>query len=157
MADDHRPIGYWLKHLDRLIEDSFERTLAAEALTRRHWQVLNTVSTRPSTHAQIVEALMPFLVGDPEAGDQVIDDLVARGWVREGQGDLLELTAVGTRAHAALEERVAATRQLLVRGVTGDEYRAVIDILSRMAKNLEREPLTRSNAICHRASGGLNH
>ena len=29
---DRRPIGYWLKHLDRLIEQSFERTLGAEGL-----------------------------------------------------------------------------------------------------------------------------
>ena len=29
---DRRPIGYWLKHVDRLIEESLERTLGAEGL-----------------------------------------------------------------------------------------------------------------------------
>jgi hypothetical protein len=51
MADDRRPIGYWLKHLDSMIEGTFERTLASEGLTRRHWQVLNTLHTQPSTPA----------------------------------------------------------------------------------------------------------
>src|SRR5215475_12371622 len=32
-----RPIGYWLKHLDRLIETAAERTFAEQKLTRRHW------------------------------------------------------------------------------------------------------------------------
>ena len=31
MEQNRRPIGYWLKHLDRLIEDTFERTLGTEA------------------------------------------------------------------------------------------------------------------------------
>ena len=61
MAEDRRPIGYWLKHLDRLIEGNFERTLASEGLTRRHWQALNTLRTRPSTRAEIAAALAPFL------------------------------------------------------------------------------------------------
>jgi hypothetical protein len=43
VEENRRPIGYWLKHLDRLIEDTFERTLSMEGLTRRHWQVLNTL------------------------------------------------------------------------------------------------------------------
>jgi len=138
MADDRRPIGYWLKHLDRLIEGAFELTLASEDLTRRHWQVLNTLHTGPSTHAEIADALAPFLIDEPGAAREVVDDLVAKGWVEPGQDDRLALTATGIRAHAALLERVTATRQLLVRGVTEDEYRAVIDVLRRMAANLER-------------------
>ena len=31
MREDRRPIGYWLKRLDGLIEQHFERTLAGEA------------------------------------------------------------------------------------------------------------------------------
>lgn len=62
MRDERRPIGYWLKHLDRLIEGNFERTLASDGLTRRHWQVLNTLSTGSRTEAEIVDALAPFLV-----------------------------------------------------------------------------------------------
>ena len=80
MADERRPIGYWLKHLDRLIERSFESTLASEALTRRHWQVLNTSHARPSTHAEIASALAPVLGDDPVAARRASEDLVTRGW-----------------------------------------------------------------------------
>lgn len=40
MSEDRRPIGYWLKHLDGLIEAAFSRTLAGQGVTRRHWQAL---------------------------------------------------------------------------------------------------------------------
>jgi hypothetical protein len=36
MSEDRRPIGYWIKHLDGLIEAAFERTLAGQGVTRRH-------------------------------------------------------------------------------------------------------------------------
>jgi hypothetical protein len=31
MREDRRPIGYWLKHLDGLIEAAFDRALAVRA------------------------------------------------------------------------------------------------------------------------------
>lgn len=138
MGQDRRPIGYWLKHLDGLIEETFERTLAGEGVTRRQWQALNTLQERPSTQAEIAEALQPFLVDDPGADRRVIDELMVRGWAQQGEGDRLELTAAGARAHAALLERIQAMRQLLVRGVTREEYLAAIGVLRRMAENLER-------------------
>jgi DNA-binding MarR family transcriptional regulator len=138
MSQDRRPIGYWLKRLDRLIEEHFERTLAGEGVTRRQWQALNTLHQRPSTQAELAEALQPFLVDDPGAGRRVIHELVVRGWVRQGEGDRLALTPAGAGAHAGLLERIQATRQLLVRGVTHEEYLAAIDVLRRMAENLER-------------------
>lgn len=50
----------------------------------------------------------------------------------------MELIPAGAGAHAGLLERIQATRQLLVRGVTQEEYLATIDVLRRMAENLER-------------------
>ena len=138
MADDRRPIGYWLKHLDRLIEENFARTLAGEGLTRRHWQVLNTLQTAPSSRDAIAEALAPFLAGDPGAAGPVVDDLVGRGWVAADPNDELALTEAGTRARAALLERVAGTRRLLVQGISDEEYLATVDVLRRKAENLER-------------------
>ncbi|WP_370456381.1 hypothetical protein [Amycolatopsis sp. WAC 04169] len=37
-----KPIGFWFAHLHQALESSLDRVLAAESLTRRHWQVLNT-------------------------------------------------------------------------------------------------------------------
>ena len=36
---DRRPIGFWLKLVDRLIDARLEASLGG--LSRRHWQVLN--------------------------------------------------------------------------------------------------------------------
>jgi len=138
MREDRRPIGYWLKHLDGLIEAAFERTLAGEGVTRRHWQALNTLHERPSTQAAIAETLAPFLADDPGAGERVIDELMARGWVQRGEDNLLRLTPTGTGVHGVLLERIQATRQRLVRGVTQEEYLATVDVLRRMARNLQR-------------------
>ena len=138
MGEDRRPIGYWLKHLDGLIEAAFERTLTSKGVTRRHWQALNTLHERPSTQAAVADALAPFLADDPGADERVIDELVTRGWVERGEGKVLKLTPVGTRVHAALLRQIQATRQLLMRDVTQEEYLAVVDVLRRMAANLER-------------------
>ncbi|HEU4397797.1 MAG TPA: MarR family transcriptional regulator [Actinomycetota bacterium] len=139
MREDRRPIGYWLKHLDGLIEAAFERTLTGQGVTRRHWQALNTLHERPSTQTAIADALSPFLTDDPGADQRVIDELVARGWVEQGEDNVLKLTPVGTGVHAGLLERIQAMRWRLVRGVTQEEYLATVDVLRRMAGNLERD------------------
>jgi DNA-binding MarR family transcriptional regulator len=138
MREDRRPIGYWLKHLDGLIEAAFDRTLTGQGVTRRHWQALNTRHERPFTQAAIADALAPFLADDPGADERVIDELVARGWVERGEDNVLKLTPMETEVHAALLERIQVTRQQLVRGVTQEEYLATVDVLRRMAGNFER-------------------
>jgi DNA-binding MarR family transcriptional regulator len=133
----HRPIGYWLKHLDRLIEDTFSRALAGQGLTRRHWQVLNTVARGPASPAELTKALDPFLREDPSAQATTVADLIRRGWVIRERDGRLCLTPYGRTAHQRTQERVQQTRGLILRGVSADEYAAVIDILARMAANLE--------------------
>jgi hypothetical protein len=51
----------------------------------------------------------------------------------------MELSEEGRTAYAVVSQRVTATRQLLRRGITDDEYVNVIAILQRMAYNLESE------------------
>lgn len=125
------PIGYWVKEIDRLIEESFARLLAEEELTRRHWQVLNTVAAGPVPASEVDAALAPF--GDTVA--PVADELAARGWLARA-GELLELTANGRAAHAAVSERVMASRRALTEGITAEEYASAVAVLERMATNL---------------------
>jgi len=136
-ADAGRPIGYWLKHLDRLIDDSFSRALAADELTRRHWQVLNTLARGPASPAELTQALELFLRGDPAQLATTVDDLIGRGWVSRDQQDRLCLTAGGRTAHQITQQRVQQTRDLLLRGVSADQYGAVIGTLAQMAANLQ--------------------
>jgi hypothetical protein len=137
MEPERRPIGYWLKHLDRLIDEAFERALDADGLTRRHWQVLNTLAAGPSTAAALTAALQPFVQEDPKAVEVIIKDFFDRGWVRNVPDGGVEISERGRVVHEAAMKRVAETRQDLRRGVTDDEYVSVVRILQRMASNLE--------------------
>ncbi|MFD6948555.1 DNA-binding protein [Nocardiopsis sp. TSRI0078] len=130
------PIGYWLKHLDRLIENDFDRVLASEELGRRHWQVLNSLHTEPGTVADLDRRLAPFLEEDEYTVTPVVDQLRQRGWV-EGLV-ALALTAEGESAHEALFVRVQDARRRLSRGIGDEEYRIAVDVLERMSANLEQ-------------------
>ena len=60
---ERRPIGFWLKLVDRLIDEGFDAVLGDAGLTRRHWQVLNLLQTEPATLQRIDTQLAPFLRG----------------------------------------------------------------------------------------------
>lgn len=130
------PIGYWLKHLDRLIESDLDRVLASESLGRRHWQVLNALHTEPGTVADLDRRLAPFLEEGEDTVAPVVERLRQSGWVR-GRGDL-ELTAAGREEHELLLARVRDSRRRLSHGISDEEYRAAVDVLERMSANLEQ-------------------
>lgn len=129
------PIGYWLKHLDRLIESGFDRILAAESLTRRHWQVLHSLWEGPAAVDELDERLAPFLDEQEESVAPVVEQLRARRWVR-GQERLL-VTEEGARVHRELFERIQELRRRLGEGVSQSDYRAAVRVLERMSANLE--------------------
>ncbi|WP_336216391.1 MarR family winged helix-turn-helix transcriptional regulator [Nonomuraea sp. LPB2021202275-12-8] len=120
----NKPIGYWLRHLDALLEESMARALAEHAVTRREWQALNVLAIPGQDPHDILE---PF----PGVGDAV-EALTAKGWAQDGR-----LTADGKRAHATIAERVGHVRRRAVEGVSPHEYQATVDVLRRMAANLE--------------------
>ncbi|WP_202872257.1 hypothetical protein [Kribbella soli] len=126
MSDDNKPIGWWLKEVDRLLEESFEQVLADDGLTRRQWQALNAAAGRET----VAEALSPFLSGVEELV-AVTNPLVERGWLT---GETL--TADGERALEALSAKVQAQRRRVAAGISDSEYLATVGVLRRMAANL---------------------
>ncbi|EMD27993.1 hypothetical protein [Amycolatopsis azurea] len=120
-----KPIGFWFAHLHQALESSLEKTLATEGLTRRHWQVLNTIDSG----ALVDEALSPF--GERQ---ETVADLRNRGWVDDGG-----LTEAGREAHLRLKAEVGAFRSRATEGISDDEYRTTVGVLERMAANLARE------------------
>jgi hypothetical protein len=138
MADQaSKPIGYWLKRLDGLLEQTFDHVLARHGVRRRHWQVLNALQVGPVTRAEITETLLPFWIAASVTQTDVVDDLVRRGWASFDEVSYA-LTPDGVTAHAAIEAEVATLRRLLLEGFAPKEYQAVVDALTRMAANLER-------------------
>lgn len=125
-----KPIGYWFAHLHQALEASLEQALATEALTRRHWQVLNTIDGGVRGQEAVDAALSPF--GEQQT---VVADLRSRGWLDDEGG----LTAKGSEAHARLKAEVGRFRARVTEGISDDEYRTTVGVLERMAANLARE------------------
>ena len=59
ISTDRRPIGFWLKLVDRLLDKRLDETLGD--LTRRHWQVLNVLQQGAVDQAGIDARVRPFL------------------------------------------------------------------------------------------------
>lgn len=129
----HKPIGYWLKTLDRLIDENFDRALAAEGVQRRHWQILNIVKTSPATDAEIATALGPFWTEGAITLDDVLADMTRRGWIT-GQ-EPRELTEGGEAALDAIRERTNL-REKIMAGLTVEQYTQTVAVLEQMAANL---------------------
>ncbi|MFC5995291.1 MarR family transcriptional regulator [Pseudonocardia hispaniensis] len=134
MSNDNKPIGWWLRYVDGLIERGFETALADEGATRRQWQVLNVLAGGAADVAAVEAALAPFLTADG-AAEAVLAELVARGWART-DGPAVALTPDGAAARERMTTAVRRHRARTVRGIDEREYAALVATLRRMADNL---------------------
>jgi len=131
------PIGYWLKHLDRLIDATLDGALADRGLGRRHWQALNVLRDGPQDAAGLAEALRPFWTEGAATPDDVVAELARRGWVAGADAGRWALTPDGQAAHGELAGRIGGRRRRMMDGLTAEDYRATVAVLRRMAGNLE--------------------
>ncbi len=130
-----RPIGFWLKLVDRMIDEQFASTLEEHGVTRRQWQLLNVLSREPATVEQLDAAVAPFLSGESDdTSAEHLAELVDSGWVASGAR--YEITERGRTAFDKLEAVVAAQRTIVTEGVTPDQYEQTVRVLERMARNL---------------------
>ena len=134
-TDSERPIGYWLKKLDRLIDRQFELQLSTARLSRRQWQLLNLLENNPRSVPELEAELEPFLQRVAQELSDALAGLVTRGWA-ESRDNIVNLTETG-RAQFEIVKATAEVRQTLMRGIPPEEYRTTIDVLARMAANLE--------------------
>jgi len=129
-----KPIGWWLKHVDRLIEATLDRVLAGEGIGRRHWQALNAIAGGADSAEAVDEALAPFRGSGP-ALRVVLDQLRAQHWTQEVEGRIT-LTPTGSAARGRLIVAVREARARTTEGIDEQEYRTTLDVLARMARNL---------------------
>lgn len=134
--DDHRPIGFWLKLVDRLIDERFDAALAAHRLSRRHWQVLNTLRRDgTATIAEIDHRVRPFLDDDEPTTAPILTDLLDRKWAtRDGQR--FALSPDGAAELDIATVIVQADREQTLTGVDMADYRTTVFTLGRIARNL---------------------
>jgi len=133
-----RPIGYWLKHLDRLIEAAAERTFAEQKLTRRHWQIMNVLRQSPQDASGLTEAIRPFWGPGTITLDEVTSELAHRGWLTQDDTGRYALTPAGQAGHAAVGKKVQGIRSTSLTGLSEEDYNGTVQVLQRMAENLER-------------------
>ena len=137
--DAARPIGFWLKLVDRLIDERFASTLEEHGVTRRQWQLLNVLSRGPATVEQLDAAVAPFLsADDAESSVDHLTELIESGWV-DATPTGYDVTERGRGAFERLAEVVSTQRTVMSAGVTEEEYTQTIAVLERMARNLGHE------------------
>lgn len=137
---DHRPIGFWVALVDRLIDERFATTLEEHGVTRRQWQLLELLRRGPAPVAELDRALAPFLRAAEEgrAADSVaeqIAELVESGWVAVEQ-ERYSLTERGGVATDRLEQVVDEQRAAVTAGVSEEEAERTRATLRSIATNL---------------------
>jgi len=153
-----RPIGWWLKHVDGLLDLAFEATLGAQDVSRRQWQILNGLAEGTPV-SEVLSSLTVF--GDPDGVRAAVTGLVERGWLRDRTGSdptteeppvratpeapvraipeaPVQLTDEGREQHSRIAAEVRAMRGSVTDGLSAADYQAVVTGLARMAENLER-------------------
>lgn len=155
---DQRPIGFWLKLVDRLIEERFAETLDEHGVTRRQWQVLTLLRRGPATREELDVAVSPFLAATrvggadtdvdgsadaasapsadlPESTAAEVDELVESEWVADSISGFV-LTPKGQQSAERLGELVDGIRAAVTSGVDEQDYATTVATLEVMAGNL---------------------
>jgi DNA-binding MarR family transcriptional regulator len=133
---DQRPIGFWLKLVDRMIDERFASTLEEHGVTRRQWQLLTVLSRGTASVEQLDAAVAPFLSSlEGESSTEHLGELIESGWVTLTVGQY-EITERGSTAYTRLAEVVTANRELASEGIPADDYATTLATLERFARNL---------------------
>jgi len=145
-----RPIGYWLRVIDRRLDDRMRELFAAEGLTRRDWRRLNLIGGS---------------VADPRMSERLasrperVAPLIERGWVTGGP-DAWTLTEAGETARATLLERVSALRGEVAGAVGPEDFATTLASLEAIARTLgwsENERMPRRHGRGFRHHSRVEH
>lgn len=139
-----RPLGYWLKAVDRLLAAEFARAFESEGAGRRDWRLLNavdgTVAPRRPLHAH------------------KLGRLIERGWVTTDDTGFV-LTDEGRAAKERLGELVAGIRSRATDAVPAEDLQITLASLEQIARAFgwtEDMPLPRGRKG-HRFGRGRRH
>ncbi len=114
-----RPLGFWLKTVDRLLSAEFAQAFEAEGVGRRDWRLLNAVdgavAPRRPLHAHKLRRL------------------IERGWVT-ADGDEYALTDEGRAAKERLGVIVDGIRSRLSEAVPAEDLETTLATLEAIAR-----------------------
>jgi hypothetical protein len=121
-----RPLGFWLRTVDRLLSAEFARALGAEGVDRRDWMLLNAVDGS-------VDA--PWLAERLARKSGRVRRLADRGWIAEEEGRW-SLTDEGRAAKERLGSVVDGIRERVSGAVSAEDYATTIATLAAIAEEL---------------------
>ncbi|WP_067544513.1 MarR family winged helix-turn-helix transcriptional regulator [Nocardia crassostreae] len=132
-----KPLGYYLRHIDQMLEQNFAALLAAHGLVRRSWQIVNTISAAPATLTDLDRAHAHFLdAAEPTVAPHVAD-LVDRGWLAVDADGNHTLTIAGETGCRSVAELIDAERAAVIDGLGPDGYATLIGMMQRIADNVD--------------------
>lgn len=134
--DNSRPIGYWVKQLDELIERTLDQALEPFGLRRRHWQTLNLIAAGKRRSVDVNAGIAPFLEPSDRA-ESLLDDLTATGWL-EHTDDSFDFTDSGRSRFEMAHQAVTTSRTRASEGLSRSDYEITVATLQTMCQNLER-------------------
>ncbi len=132
-----RPLDFWLRLVDDLLNKSFGSALEEHGLTRRQWAMVNLLSAGPAGRDDLDAVLAPFLPPPEPASssEEELSELVDSGWLSDRDGTYA-LTERGRYAHGRLEAAWQRRNDELLRGISPGEVSHLIGLLERLAGNL---------------------
>ena len=128
-----RPLGFWLKAIDRLMAVEFGTAFESEGVTRREWRLLNIIAgDRAPQHDRPLDA-------------RTLDRLINLGWVTDADGSWT-LTDEGRAAKNRLSDIVDGIRAKVTDAVPADDLATTVAALEQIARAFgwdEATPLPR--------------
>ncbi|MGX5695798.1 MarR family winged helix-turn-helix transcriptional regulator [Agromyces soli] len=144
VADDHprpagRPLGFWLKLVDRRLSDEMAELFADEGLSRRDWRALNLLDGSASDE---------HLAARLQARPQLLHRLAERGWIEPTGAEPHRpgLNDAGREARERLQSRVDGLRSRIAGAVSDEDFATTLRTLEAIARELgwdESQPLPR--------------
>ena len=131
-----RPLGYWLKLVDHLLEERIDEVLSTHGFSRRLWQSLSLLSQREVTgNAAFAAGMAPFLGPGAPTMFALIGDLADRDLAVQVEGGT-RLTEKGVARFQELSAKIAEFRGVASRGLDDGAYERLLDDLQTVARNL---------------------
>jgi DNA-binding MarR family transcriptional regulator len=130
-----RPIDFWLKLVDNLINEQFQIILEEHGVTRREWEILRLLSVRPARESELDDVLQPFFSSSEERPTEQLAELVESGWVAR-TGEEVRLTELGRTSYGRLSAVMARHSESFGAGISPTDVDTTLGVLERMARNL---------------------
>ncbi len=135
-----RPLGYWVKTLDRLIDEQFERAAESTGLSTGEWRVLNRLSVGAEQTETVEESLAPLTNRDRTVTD-TLAALVRAGLVEQRAQEHRLSNEGYVRADQVEEAAMERIHAQLDGDLDEQQYDALLATLERMAKALGWTPV----------------